>query len=208
VRLPAAAAHSDAHPGLPGGAHRAVKRPPLAVTLVAMLVVALGEISGALMSRFRNPIQDYAKSRVQANALAHGLAGSAEYDQEVTARAVYTAEAGLSFFHTHAQGVGPLVLFASTLAATLVPWRRVRGIVYLLFAVGGFFPVGYLAYSVAVLERGRDAGVELAEWLVLAPLGSLVVMGLLTLAAALLAGKRPPASPSPSFPGDARGPSG
>jgi hypothetical protein len=180
-----------------------VKRPPLAVILVATLVVGLGEISGALMSRLRVPIQEYARSRIQANALAHGLAGSAEYDQEVTARAVYSAEAGLSFFHTHAQGLGPLVLFASTLAATLVPWRRVRGIVYLLFAVGGLFPLGYLVYALAVLERGRDAGVELAEWLVLAPLGSLVVIGLLTLAAALIAGKRPPASPSPSFRGGA-----
>jgi len=173
-----------------------VKRPPLVVVFVAMLVVASGETAGAFMSRLRVPIQEYARGRVLANAPTHGLAGSAEYDQEVTARAVYTAEAGLSFFHTHAQGMGPVVLFAATLAATLVPWRQVRGMLYALFGVGGLFPFGYLVYAVAVLERGRDAGVELAEWLVLAPLGSLVVIGLLVLAAAVTAAPRSWRGPS------------
>ena len=100
-----------------------MRRPPLVVVFVGLVIIALGETAGALMSQLRPQLAGYARARVAANPQAHGLAGSAEYDAEVTARAVYAAEAGLSFFHTHAQGLGPLVIFAGTVAASTVPWR-------------------------------------------------------------------------------------
>ncbi len=166
-----------------------MRRPPLGVVFVAVLVIALGETAGAVMSQLRPQLDRYARARVAANPQAHGLAGSAEYDNEVTARTVYTAEAGLSFFHTHAQGLGPLVLFASTVAASAVRWRWARGVLYALFAAGGLFPIGYLVYSLAALELGREPGVELAERYVLTPLGSAAILGLLALAALIAAGR-------------------
>src|SRR5215470_5257485 len=107
----------------------AVKRPPLALVLLAVVLIALGETSGAVMSQLRGPVERYARARVAANPAAHGLAGSAEYDSEVTARAVFAAEAGLSFFHTHAEGLGLLVLLVTTITASAVPWYAVRAIV-------------------------------------------------------------------------------
>src|SRR5437899_4117519 len=83
-----------------------VRRPPLAVVLVAISLLALGETAGAAMSRLKPEIQRYAATRVAANAAAHGFSGPAEYDDEVRERAIFTAEAGLSFFHLHAEGVG------------------------------------------------------------------------------------------------------
>jgi len=167
-----------------------MRRPPLAVVFVGLLIIALGETAGAVMSQLRPQIVRYAQSRVAANAQAHGLAGSAEYDSEITARAVYSAEAGLSFFHTHAQGLGPLVIFASTVAATAVPWRRARGALYALFALGALFPLGYLAYALAALEWGRDAGIEAAESYILTPLGSAAIVGLVALGALMVMGAR------------------
>ena len=125
-----------------------MRRPPLGVLFVALLVIALGETAGAAMSRLRPSIESYARARVAANPAAHGLTGSAEYDAEVTRRAVYTAEAGLSFFHTHAQGLGPLVLLVSDRrgqrGAVAPGARRAlrpdRG--------GRALPLGYLVYSV------------------------------------------------------------
>ena len=164
-------------------------RPPLLVVFVAVLVIALGETAGAVMSQLRPQLDRYARARVAAQPQIHGLAGSAEYDAEVTARTVYATEAGLSFFHTHAQGLGPLVLLASTVAATAVRWRRARGALYVLFTVGALFPAGYLVYSLAVLERGRDAGVELAERSVLTPLGGAAILALVGTAALIVAGR-------------------
>jgi hypothetical protein len=148
-------------------------------------MVALGETAGAVMSQLRPQIERYARARVVANPAVHGLAGSAEYDAEVVDRTVFTAEAGLSFLHTHAEGLGPVVLLAGTLVATAVPGRLTRGLLYGLLTAGGLFPLGYLVYAVAVLELGREAGLALAERWVLMPLGSGVILALLGLVVAL-----------------------
>jgi hypothetical protein len=166
-----------------------VKCPPLFVVFVAVLSIALGETAGAVMSQLRPQVERYARARISVNPQTHGLAGSAEYDAEVASRTVYVTEAGLSFFHTHAQGLGPVVLFSATVIATAVPWRRARGILYLLLSVGGLFPVGYLVYSLAALEVGRDAGVELAERYVLTPLGSAAILALVGLAILMIVGR-------------------
>src|SRR5438093_3106157 len=155
-----------------------VRRPPLAVVLVALVILALGETAGAAMSRLKPEIQRYAAARVAANPGAHGFSGSAEYDDEVRERAIFTAEAGLSFFHLHGEGVGLVLFFASALVAALVPGQRARGALYLLLTLGGLFPLGYLAYGAAVLELGRDAGLELAERWILSPLGVSAIAGL------------------------------
>ena len=158
-----------------------VRRPPLAVVLVAISLLALGETAGAAMSRLKPEIQRYAATRIAANAAAHGFSGSAEYDDEVRERAIFTAEAGLSFFHLHAEGVGLVLFFTSTLVASAVPWRRARAALYLLLTLGGLFPLGYLVYGAAVLELGRDAGIDLAERWILTPLGISAIAGLVGL---------------------------
>ena len=157
---------------------RTVRRPPLGVVLVALVMLALGETAGAAMSRLKPEIQRYAAARIAANAAAHGFSGSAEYDDEVRDRAIFTAEAGLSFFHLHGEGVGLVLFFASTLVAAIVPRRRVRTVLYVLLTLGGLFPLGYLAYGAAALELGRDAGIELAERWILSPLGVSAIAGL------------------------------
>ena len=169
----------------------AVRRPPLVIVLVAVALIAVGETSGAVMSQLRAPLERYARARVAANPAAHGLAGSAEYDSEITARAVFATEAGLSFFHTHAEGLGLIVLLVATVTATAVPWSPVRKIIHTLVGVGALFPLGYLVYAVATLERGRESGIELAERWVLTPLGGLAIVGLgmLTLALAVRASR-------------------
>jgi uncharacterized membrane protein YgdD (TMEM256/DUF423 family) len=165
------------------------------VVFVAVVIIALGVTAGAVMSQLRPETERYARARIQANATAHGLAGTAEYDDEIIARAVFTAEAGLSFLHTHAMGLGPVVLLAATVTANAVPGRRRRGVLHAMFAVGGLFPCGYLVYALAVLEAGRDAGIELAEWWILTPLGSAMIVGLIMLAVSLAG--RSPRAPAP-----------
>ncbi len=169
-----------------------MKRPPLPVVLVAVLMIALGETGGAVMSLAKARTERWAAARVAANARAHGLSGSAEYDDEVRDQAIYSAEAGLSFFHTHAEGLGLILFFTSTVVASAVPWRRARGVLYLLLAVGGLFPLGYLVYGLAVLELGRDAGIALAETWILTSLGGAVMTGLLILALILVVRSRAP----------------
>jgi len=158
-----------------------VRRPPILLVLVAVVMLALGETAGALLSPLRPAVERYARARVAANAAAHGLTGSAEYDDEVRNRAVFTAEAGISFFHTHAEGLAPVILLAGTIVASVVAGRRARGILFGLLTVGALFPLGYVVYALAALETGREAGVALAERYVLTPLGASAIMALLGL---------------------------
>lgn len=167
-----------------------MSRPPLIVVLLAVVILALGETGGAAISQLRPAIERYAAARIAANRDAHGLSGSAEYDDEVRERSTYTAEAGLSFFHTHAEGMGLVLFFASTLVASVVPGRPLRALLYVLLSLGALFPLGYLAYGIAVLELGRESGVELAERWVLSPLGLSAMAGLAGLAVALLGAMR------------------
>jgi hypothetical protein len=148
-------------------------------------MLALGETAGALLSPLRPAVERYARGRVTANAVAHGLTGSVEYDDEVRDRALFTAEAGLSFFHTHAGGLAPVILLAGTIVASVVPGVGTRRMLQALLTVGALFPLGYLVYALAALETGRDAGVAVAERYVLTPLGSAAILALVVLAWAL-----------------------
>lgn len=159
-----------------------MRRPPLPLILVAIAMLALGETAGALLSPLRPAVERYARARVAANAAAHGLTGSAEYDDEVRGRAVFAAEAGLSFFHTHAGGLAPLILLLGTIVASVVPGVATRRVLQTLLTAGAMFPLGYLVYALAALERGREDGVALAERYVLTPLGSAAILALVALA--------------------------
>ena len=161
---------------------RAVRRPPLPLILVAIAMLALGETASPFLSGLRPAVERYARSRVTANAGAHGLTGSAEYDDAVRDRAVFTAEAGLSFFHTHAGGLAPLILLAGTIVASVVPGGVTRRILQGLLTAGSLFPLGYLVYALAALEHGQEDGVALAERYVLTPLGSAAILALVLLA--------------------------
>ena len=162
-----------------------MSRPPLLVVFVAVLVIALGELGGAALSQLRPATARWAAARIAANAPAHGLSGSAEYDDAVRERAVFTVEAGLSFFHVHAEGLGLVLFFASTLVATVVRSGVARRLLYTLLTAGALFPLGYLAYALAVVELGRDSGVAFAETWMLTPLGTAAIAGLIGLAIAL-----------------------
>jgi hypothetical protein len=170
-----------------------VSRPPLVVVFVAVLLIALGELGGAVLSQLRPAVARWVAARVAANPAAHGLSGSAEYDDAVREQVVFTAEAGLSFFHTHAEGMGLVLFFAATLVASVVRGRAMRAVLHAMLTAGALFPLGYLLYATAAVGIGRDAGVTLAEAWVLTPLGTTFVLGLVGLVVAL--GRRPRPSP-------------
>ena len=109
-----------------------VNRPPLGVVLVAVAVIALGEASGAVIGAVRPAVARWAAARIAERPQAHGLTGSAEYDDEVRDRAVFATEAGLSFLHTHAEGLGLVAFFSGRplklgAVALLVPLGSVAG---------------------------------------------------------------------------------
>jgi len=176
-----------------------MRRPPLVLILLSVLLLALGTTGGAAMSLLRPQIQRASARRIFAAREIHNLSGSWEYDAEVVQDVVFTVEAGLSFFHTHGEGMGVVLLFAATAAASLVARPRLRAALHWLLGLSFLFPVGYVAYSTLVLFYGKDTGIRLAERLLLIPFGSSAVLGLALLLGAagvlLVNGRRRDASP-------------
>lgn len=163
-----------------------MRRPPLVLSLLSVLLLALGTTAGAGMSMLAPEIRAYATERIFAAREVHYLSGSRDYDADVVADIVFTVEAGLSFLHTHAEGIGLVLLFASTVVASVVRWRPFRTLLYWLLALAFGFPIGYAVYSALVLFLGRERGVALAERLVLIPFGTSAIVGLGLLAGALV----------------------
>lgn len=163
-----------------------MRRPPVVLTLLSVLLLALGTTAGAGMSVLAPQIRAYATERIFAARDVHYLSGSRDYDADVVAGIVFTVEAGLSFLHTHAEGMGLVLLFASTVVASVVRQRRFRTLLYWLLGLAFLFPIGYAVYSALVLVLGRDRGVALAERLVLIPFGTSSIVGLGLLAGVLV----------------------
>jgi len=161
-----------------------VRRPPALLVFVSMLLLALGATGGALMSVLQPQIRQYASERIFAAREVHTLSGSRDYDADVVSEIVFTIEAGLSFFHTHGEGMGLVLLFAAALVASLARPRMVRGGLQWLLGLSALFPIGYLAYSAFILVYGRDRGIALAERLLLIPAGSSAILALAGLAGA------------------------
>ncbi len=129
-------------------------------------------------------MQRYATARILAAREVHSLSGARDYDLEVVADIVFAIEAGLSFFHTHAEGMGVILLFAGTVVASLATGRWLRWGANALIALSFLFPVGYLAQSVLILAYGKDRGIGLAEDWFLVPFGSAAIVALAVAGAA------------------------
>jgi len=153
-------------------------RPPRPVVFLAVLLIALATAGGAVMSAFRLPIQRYATERILAAPETHNLSGSRAYDLDVASEIVFAVEAGLSFFHTHGEGMGLVLLFAATTVSHLVRRRGLRNGVNTILGLSFLFPIGYLAYSLFILLSGKDRGIALAEEWLLIPFGSSAILGL------------------------------
>ncbi|HEY7678484.1 MAG TPA: hypothetical protein VIG69_15535, partial [Candidatus Methylomirabilis sp.] len=117
----------------------------------------------------------------------HGLTGSRDYDAELIPQIVFQSEAGLSFFHTHGEGMALVVLVGGSIVSSLVASRAARGFLHLLLAAGALFPLGFLAYAGLIVRMGVDPAVEWAERWILIPTGSAAMAAFALLALALAA---------------------
>jgi hypothetical protein len=156
-------------------------------------MITLAETAGALMGRFRGEINAWFVEAVGRRPMVHGLTGSRDYDAELIPSIVYQAEAGLSFFHTHGEGMGVIVLAGGTIVASLVTRRALRGVLHALLAAAALFPMGFLASAAFTVAMGKDPGAEFAERWILIPAGSAAaaVFALLALGLAAQAMRRP-----------------
>ncbi|HYB73727.1 MAG TPA: hypothetical protein VED18_10165 [Candidatus Sulfotelmatobacter sp.] len=160
--------------------------PPLPVLFFSVLILALAETAGAIIGRYRGDINTWLTEAVSRRPEVHGLTGSRDYDAELIPQIVFQSEAGLSFFHTHGEGMALVVLAGGTVVSSLVASRAARGFLNVLLAAGVVFPLGFLAYAGLIVPMGVDPAVDWAERWILIPAGSAVTAAFALLALALV----------------------
>jgi hypothetical protein len=154
---------------------------------LSVLILALAETAGAVIGRYRGDINTWLTEAVSRRPEVHGLTGNQGYDAELIPQIVFQSEAGLSFFHTHGEGMALVVLAGGTIVSSLVAWRAARGLLLVLLSAGAVFPLGFLAYAGLIVPMGVDPALAWAERWILIPAGSAVAAAFALLALAMVA---------------------
>ena len=164
------------------------QRPPLAAILIAIALIAIAEVGGASMVKFKLEVTRWARSVMLARPATHGLVGVRDVDEQVLDEALVKVDAGLRLFHMHAEGMGLVILATTTVAATFVVSVVARRAILLLLTVGGAgYPFGYLVWSGLIPYVGIARGKALAEWLFWIPFGGAAIVAMWWLVAIVAA---------------------
>ena len=157
--------------------------PPLPVLLVGVLLIACAEAGGGAMAQWKLELARWARGVMLARPAVHGLVGVRDVDEAILDEALVKFDAGLRLFHMHAEGMGPIIILAAMVAATLVRAATLRRLIIALITIGGaVYPTGYLLWSALIPFHGIARGKRIAEWLIWIPFGgaAIVAMWLLT----------------------------
>jgi hypothetical protein len=164
------------------------QRPPTGVILVGLALIAVAEVGGASMIRFKVELARWARGAMLERPATHGLVGVRDVDEQVLDEALVKVDAGFRLFHMHAEGMGLVILATTTVASTLVTSVVARRAIIWLLTVGGAgYPLGYLAWSGLIPYVGIDKGKTLAEWLFWIPFGGATIVAIWWLTAVVAA---------------------
>jgi hypothetical protein len=159
------------------------------VLLVAVLLIAVSEVSGASMVQFKLELTRWARGTMLARPAVHGLVGVRDVDEQILDEALVKVDAGLRLFHLHGEGMGTVIIVAAMVATTLVRSAGLQRAIVVLATVGGaVYPLGYLVWSALIPYYGIERGKAVAEWLVWIPFGSAAIVAMWLLTGALAVG--------------------
>lgn len=160
--------------------------PPLAALVVGVFLIAAGEIGGAAMVRFNLDLTRWARGVMLTRPATHALVGVRDVDEGILDRAIVKFDGGLRLFHLHAEGMGLVIIAATTVSATFVAAGVSRRAIIALLTIGGAgYPAGYLLWSALIPYLGVDAGKVVAERCAWIPFGGAVIVAMWWLAAVL-----------------------
>jgi hypothetical protein len=160
--------------------------PPPSVLLVAVLLIAVAEVGGASMTRFKLELARWVRMTMLARPAAHGFVSVRDVDEPLIDEALVKFDAGLRLFHMHAEGMGLVIIGTTTVVATLVRSDHARRLLLVLITVGGAgYPVGYLLWSALIPFYGVQTGRAVAEWLIWIPFGGATIVAMWWLAGLL-----------------------
>lgn len=145
--------------------------PPVWAILACLLLFGFGELAGAVLGGFAEPVQEFTRGIALARPEVHGLVGVADIDRAILEGVESEVLARIHTFHLHAHGLALVVFVLCLILNNLALSGRVRTVLMVLTCVGLLYPFGWLAVALAVPFSGKAAAFSLAERLFFVPFG-------------------------------------
>ena len=155
-----------------------LRRPPVFALVVSLALLSVGVLTGGLLTMFQDSIYAAARREIVKRPEVHRFAGTEIIDQARIAEVADQSNTALRLLHTHALGIGIVVLVASVLIANLPLSARMQTVLCALVSVGALYPLGWLLMAWFIPYLGVDALRPPIEALIFLPFGTAMVLGI------------------------------
>jgi hypothetical protein len=153
-------------------------RPPTFALMAGLALLSLGVITGGALTTFQDSIYAVARREIIRRPEVHRFSGAEVIDQARITEVADQANTALRLLHSHALGVGTLVLISSVLIANLPLVFRTQTILCALVSVGALYPLGWLLLAALIPYLGVDALRPSVDMLIFIPFGTAIILGI------------------------------
>ncbi|MDP2683315.1 MAG: hypothetical protein Q8P28_11070 [Deltaproteobacteria bacterium] len=147
------------------------KLPPPWVILSCLLLFGFGELGGALLGRYPQPIKDLTQKQVLAHPDVHGLTGVPDIDRTIFEKTGTEVLARVHTFHFHSHGLALVVFVLCLILVNMDISNRFKKVLMGLTCLGLGYPFGWLTIAITLPLYGKTAAFRLAERLFFIPFG-------------------------------------
>ena len=153
-------------------------RPPTFALVASLALLSIGVITGGLLTVFQDSIYAAARREIIKRPEVHRFAGTEIIDQARITEVADQSNTALRLLHTHALGVGTLVLVSAVLIANLPLAVWLQTALCALVSLGALYPVGWLLMAWFIPYLGVDTLRPPVEMLIFLPFGTAIILGL------------------------------
>ncbi|MCI0528859.1 MAG: hypothetical protein L0Y56_15595 [Nitrospira sp.] len=153
-----------------------VRLPSSWVVLLCLLLFGFGELAGALLGGYPQPIMDWARKEAMAYPEVHGIVGVPDIDRAILEGIGTEALSRVHTFHLHAHGLALVVFVLSLIITNMDLLPRTRKILTGLVCLGLLYPFGWLTIVFTIPSYGKSGAFRLAEKLFFVPFGGMFLL--------------------------------
>lgn len=157
---------------------RLLRRPPTFALAAGLAMLTIGAVTGGVLVTLQDSLYALARREIVRRPEIHGFAGTEVIDAGRIVEIADQSNTALRLLHSHAVGMGILILLATIVIANLGIPRRVQIVLCGMLSVGAFYPLGWLFLAWLIPYWGVERLRGPVEWTVFVPFGSLIVAGL------------------------------
>lgn len=181
-----------------GMEEKRVRLPPHWVVFSCLLLFGFGELAGALLGGYPQPIKSAIGRAARERPEAHGFTGVGDIDRAILEKVETEALARVHTFHLHAHGLALVVFVLGLIVVNMALSPKAEKRMLGLICLGLLYPFGWLTMVFALPFYGKIGAFRLVETLFFIPFGGgflLIVWGLIFLyLVRWIGGKKPPST--------------